>query len=37
MTYGAVLLTAMPLVVAASAIPALRASRVDPVLALSES
>jgi predicted permease len=37
MTYGAVVVTALPLVVAASAIPARRASRVDPVLALAAS
>jgi putative ABC transport system permease protein len=33
-TYGGVLLVAMPLVIAAAAIPALRAARVDPLLAL---
>ena len=33
-TYFGVLLIAMPLVVAAAAIPALRAARVDPLLAL---
>ena len=33
-TYGAVLLIAMPLVIAAAAIPAWRASRVDPLLAI---
>jgi putative ABC transport system permease protein len=33
-TYLSVLLVAMPLVIAAAAIPALRAARVDPLLAL---
>jgi putative ABC transport system permease protein len=36
-TYGAVLVTAMPLVVAAAAVPALRAARVDPIVALENS
>ena len=34
MTYVGVLVLAMPLVIAAAAIPALRAARVDPLLAL---
>ena len=35
-TYGAVLLVALPLVVLAAAAPALRAARVDPMVALRE-
>ena len=35
-TYGAVLLVALPLVVLAAAVPAFRAARVQPMVALRE-
>jgi putative ABC transport system permease protein len=35
-TYAAVLLVALPLVILAAAVPAIRAARVDPMIALRE-